>query len=156
MQGLGIRYDGGNGDDEGAAIAFGPTGAVYVAGSSRGSGALGLDIYTAKYDSILNKLFEVRYDGRNGDDKAFALAVDEAGNAYVGGFTARGTGNTDALTLVYDSSLNLSWLARYDSAGKDDQFAALALYKDSTIWKIYLTGFKTGSGTLKDFLTVKY
>ena len=158
MQGQGIRYDGGNGDDEGAAIAFGPAGTVYVTGSSRGN-STGVDIYTAKYDNAMNKLFDVRYDGRYGDDKAFALAVDEAGNAYVAGFTTRGagnTGNTDALTLVYDTSLNLSWLARYDSAGKDDQFAALALYKDSTTWKIYLTGFKTGIGTLKDFVTVRY
>jgi len=151
-----IRYDGGYGDDEGAAIAFGPGNTiVYVTGSSRGSGT-GVDIYTAKYDTALNKLFDARYDGRYGDDKAFALAVDSAGNAYVGGFTTRGAGNTDALTLAYDTSLNLSWLARYDSAGKDDQFAALALYVDSAITKIYLTGFKTGNGTLKDFVTVKY
>jgi len=151
------RYDGG-GNDEGAAIAFGPQGSIYVTGSS--AGTLGFDIFTAKFDGTsansLPRLWTKRYDGKIGDDKAFSLAVDPAGNAYVAGFTTRAAGNTDALTLVYDALGNLTWLARYDGAGQNDQFAALALYYESAITKIYVTGFKTGIGTFGDFITVKY
>jgi len=89
------RYHGpGPGDDGATAIALDGSGNVYVAGNSAQSsgGVYTTDYAIIKYDSNGNQLWVERYNGPgNGNDRTYAIAVDNAGVVYVTGFST-GTG----------------------------------------------------------------
>jgi len=92
------------GMDIGWDIAVGADGAIYVAGETMSTGlatpgafqtaykggtGAGGDAFVAKFSSVgSNAPLYVTYLGGSGDDAALALAVDNAGNAYVTGFTS--------------------------------------------------------------------
>jgi hypothetical protein len=91
------RYNGlGNGDDQASALAVDAVDNVYVTGGSinRLTGSyLSYDFATIKYDSSGDELWAARYNGPgNGDDYAFALAVDAGGNVYVTGHSLGSVG----------------------------------------------------------------
>ncbi len=79
------------------AVATDAAGYVYVAGYSDTAGLVvqspvkpvssGVNAYLAKIQTSTGKLIYATYLGGTGDDRAFALAVDSAGTAYVGGWT---------------------------------------------------------------------
>ena len=78
----------------GGAIAVDGKGNVYVAGAFDGSASFGSvvlassgpqDMFLAKYDATGALVYANRYGGDSFDDSSPALAVDEAGNAYLGG-----------------------------------------------------------------------
>ena len=93
------RYDGpGNSWDTARAIALDASNNVYVTGSSLANG--GTDYATIKYNGIGQEEWVVRYAGsKEGDDDAFAIAVDSSGNVYVTGNS--GTYNIDYATIKY-------------------------------------------------------
>jgi outer membrane protein assembly factor BamB len=147
-----------NGTDGAAAVALDGSGNVYVTGYSTGSGT-GLDYATVKYDGATgDQLWAKRYNNSpvNGWDRAYALAVDGAGNVYVTGYSAgSGTAN-DYATVKYDSDGEELWpaAARYNGPGNgDDQAMALAVDGSDNV---YVTGYSAGSGTSYDYATVKY
>jgi uncharacterized delta-60 repeat protein len=149
------RYDGPlNGNDWAKALVVDEMGNVYVTGSSRGSGS-GSDYVTVKYDSAGVQQWVARYDGPdNGDDRALALAVDGDGNVYVtGGSQGSGTGS-DYATVKYDASGVQQWVARYSGLGYSDDWAKALVVDDAG--NVYVTGYSGGSGTWKDYATVKY
>lgn len=76
----------GNNVDQAAAMAVDGTGNVYVTGVSYG-GSSGNDFLTVKYDAGGNQKWVARANGEASTsvDKAYALAVDNAGNVYVAG-----------------------------------------------------------------------
>src|SRR3990172_9312933 len=78
------RYNGlGNGLDVAYAMAVDGAGNVYVTGGSFVHFLIGSDYVTIKYDANGNQLWVARYNGSgNGDDVAYAMAVDGAGNVY--------------------------------------------------------------------------
>ena len=45
------------------------------------------DAFVAKFDNLGTNLIYITYLGGSGDDVAYGLAVDEAGNAYIAGYT---------------------------------------------------------------------
>jgi uncharacterized delta-60 repeat protein len=149
------RYNGpGNNWDWAYAIAADNEGNVYVSGHSEGSGTF-QDYATVKYDSAGTVGWVARYNGPGDSiDCATAIAVDEAGNVYVAGYSeGSGTGQ-DYATVKYNSSGVEQWAARYDGpASGMDRAAALALDDDGNI---YVTGRSAGSGTSNDYATVKY
>jgi hypothetical protein len=96
-----------------------------------------------------------RYNGpANSNDKGLALAIDDAGNVYVTGYSTSSGMNWDYLTIKYFPNGDTAWTRRYDgTAGSDD--AANFMTVD-TSGNVYVTGWSTGSGTGVDWATIKY
>ena len=149
------RYNGpGNSWEETTAIALDSGGNAYVTGLSAGVGT-GADYATIKYDPAGNQLWVARYNGPGNDwDKAYGIAVDSGGNAYVTGVSL-GIGTAyDYVTIKYDPAGSQLWVARYNGPGNgNDEARAIAL--DSS-GNVYVTGLSVGSGTQLDYATIKY
>jgi hypothetical protein len=132
------RYnDPGNGFDGAVAIAVDSSGNVYVTGLSTRSGtSLDLDYVTIKYDSATGlELWVARYDSPgNGDDAAYAIAIDSSGNVYVTGYSASSVTSNYA-TIKYDSAGHEQWVARYGGLAN----IAQAIAVDSS-GNVYVTG----------------
>ncbi len=91
-------YLGGSGFDSVNAIAVDAAGSAYVAGETQsgdfpkvtpvqGTIAGGSDAFVAKLNPAGTALVYSTFLGGSGDDKAYGVAVDSAGNAYVGGYS---------------------------------------------------------------------
>ena len=90
-------YFGGTGIDTATAIAADPAGNVYLAGWSESANMPvrnqaqrdqgGVDAFIAKFSADGQTLVYCTYLGGGADDRAFGIAVDDAGNAYVTGST---------------------------------------------------------------------
>jgi hypothetical protein len=89
---------GGSGTDAANALAVDATGAAYVAGFTasfdlptlnpvQAANGGGNDVFVAKLNSTGNGLVYCTYLGGTGDDRAFGIAVDSTGAAYVTGWT---------------------------------------------------------------------
>lgn len=146
-------YDGpGNSNDEVRDIAIDELGNVYVTGESVGSGT-NYDYTTIKYTSNGTQQWLARYNGPgNSDDRAYALAVD--GDVYVtGGSIGSGT-DRDYATIKYSPSGVQQWVARYNGPGDSYDFAAVLAFDG--LGNVYVTGGSTGSGSSRDYATIKY
>ena len=148
-------YDGPAGDDDMAqGISVDGSGDVRVAGMSHGSG-VDFDYVTIAYDSEGTEEWASRYDGGGGDDLAFALVTDDAGNTYVTGRSWGGASTCyDYATVKYDVGGTEEWVVRYD--GKGGQLdEALDIALDST-GRVCVTG-RSGDGmTGYDYATIVY
>jgi len=148
-------YNGpGNSSEQTSAIALDSGGNAYVTGLSVGVGT-GADYATIKYDPSGNQLWVARYNGPGNDwDKAYGIAVDSGGNAYVTGVSL-GIGTAyDYVTIKYDPAGSQLWVRRYNGPGNgNDEARAIAL--DSS-GNVYVTGLSMGSGTQLDYATIKY
>ncbi|OQP40072.1 hypothetical protein A4H97_17825 [Niastella yeongjuensis] len=155
------RYDGpvaGNFFDQGQAIAVDRLGNVYVTGNSAGSNLEdAADYATVKYNRNGIQLWSARYNGPgNSTDVPWSIAVDQALNVYITGWSAAGPNETnfDYATIKYNVYGQQLWLKRYNGpANGNDQASALAIDKDHNV---YVTGRSTGIGTGYDFATIKY
>ncbi len=147
-------YNGpGNIGDGASALAVDDSGNVYVTGGSSGSGT-SLDYATIKYNSNGDTLWVRRYNGPgNGDDWAYALAIDGAGNVYVTG-ESRGSGTSDDyVTIKYNSAGVPQWAQKYNGPGNGNDWAC-AIAVDGA-GNVYVTGYSAGSGS-DDYATIKY
>jgi uncharacterized repeat protein (TIGR01451 family) len=90
---------GGSSSDAALAMAVDPAGAVYVAGYTSSSdfpranpvqnlNGGGNDAFVAKLNAAGTALVYCTYLGGTGDDRAYGIAVDAAGSAYITGSTA--------------------------------------------------------------------
>ena len=148
------KYNGpGNGLDIGLALVLDDSGNVYVAGYSMGSGT-NFCYTTIKYDSLGDTLWVRHYNGpANAGDRAYAIAVDDSGNAYVTGFSVGNTGTTDYLTIKYSPIGDTLWTRPYNGPGNSYDYAyAIAV---DTGRNVYVTGLSTSS-TNHDYATIKY
>jgi uncharacterized delta-60 repeat protein len=150
------RYNGpGNGVDEATAIAVDNLGNVYVTGFSLGAGG-DLDYATIKY-STGRRQWVARYNGPgNSADEAQAIAVDNAGNVYVTGwsYTTAGSDDADYATIKYNSAGEQQWVARYNGPGNlFDEATAIAVDGSGNV---YVTGTSWGTAGNSDYATIKY
>ena len=111
-----VRQYYGPGNSHAVAVATDQGGNVYVTGWSVNS-TDDADYVTIKYDAAGTQLWLHRYDGRPGwDDRAVAIAVDDAGNVFVTGTSdSTGSAGGDYLTVKYNASGALAWAVRYDA-----------------------------------------
>ncbi|MBN1352656.1 SBBP repeat-containing protein [candidate division KSB1 bacterium] len=149
------RFDGGiHGDDMACAIRVDGLGNTYVTGKSVASNT-GWDYATVKYNYAGVEQWVVRYNGHgNGSDEATALAIDTAGNVYVTGSCVNSGAGNDYATIKYNSDGVQQWVACYNGPTDSTDFArALAVDQSGNV---YVTGESYGSGTDRDYATVKY
>src|SRR5579864_4063800 len=92
---------GGSNDDRAYGIAVDSQGNAYVTGFTMSAGfptqnpfqaacansCSGFDVFITKFNPIGSALVYSTYLGGSGNDKAYAIAVDPSGNAYVTGYT---------------------------------------------------------------------
>lgn len=151
----GAVYDG-TGPDEAWALAVDTVTAggpfVYAVGvSSTGGGFAPQDFMMIKYDASGSKVLSRYYHNYFGDT-AYAAAVDHAGNLYVTGQTASGSG--DWLTLKFDPKLDLLASAKYNGPdGRSDTPRALAI---DPAGDIIVAGNSYDAANHPDYVTLKY
>jgi uncharacterized delta-60 repeat protein len=144
------RYNGpGDSLDCTSSIAVDNAGNVYVTGRSFGSGA-NWDYATIKYNPAGAEQWVARYNApENGDDRPYALTLDNAGNVYV-----TGVGSGNYATIKYNSAGVELWGRRYNSPGKGGGVAR-AIGVDNS-GNVYVTGDINSLETQIDYATVKY
>ena len=103
----------------------------------------------------LTQVWVARYDGPGqGYDAATALALDDAGNIYVTGYSVGPVFTNDYATVKYDSLGNELWVVRYNDPANGDDIA-FDMELDQT-GNIYVTGYSADSVGVYDYATVKY
>lgn len=132
-------YDNG-GTDKGKAIKFLPGLGVFVTGVSVGSGK---DYVTLKLNATTGAtVWATRMNNfGNFDDEPNDIAVDASGNTFVTGFaSASGGGNSDMVTVKYNSSGTQIWKNTYagSAGGSNDVGNAIVLSSNGNT--VYVTG----------------
>src|SRR3972149_1405577 len=140
------RWTSTGGIGNGEAITTDLTGNVFVTGGVRAT-EFANDILTTKYDQN-GKVWEVRFDLNQGNDRSHAIAVDNAGNVYVTGEIGSQTYH-DFITVKYDNNGRQLWATSY-SCG-DDYSRSIAVDEAGNV---YVTGYCYA--TSSDYITVKY
>jgi hypothetical protein len=149
-----VLYDGpGNDNDYAWDIDVDDNGNVYVTGQSTGEYGH-YDYATVKYDTDGNELWDARYEGPWGDDKATAISVDGNGNSFVTGYSDQLLDNYDVYTIKYDSSGNEVWAMQFDSADGEDDYAMDIELDGSS--NVYVAGHGYHDSSDTDIFTIKY
>jgi uncharacterized delta-60 repeat protein len=141
-------FDDGN-NDYAQGIAVDSDGNVYVTGASDQEFS-NYAYRTIKYNSSGGHVWNVSYDTFY-DDSGAGIAVDDAGNVYVTGYSDSGA-DYDYYTIKYNSSGGEVWNADYDGGNGDDYGQGIAV--DSS-GNVYVTGYIDG-GASSDYYTIKY
>ncbi len=142
-----------NAYDYATALALDASGNVYVTGYSYRSGTY-YDYATVKYDPRGKQRWATRYHGGIGDDFAYALAVEAAGNVYVTGESVGAGTGSDYATVKYDFRGKQGWVGRYNGPGNASDVANdIAV---DAAGNVYVTGESRGSDLIDDFATVKF
>lgn len=149
------RFDGTSHDiDVGRAIKVDWSGNVIVTGNSFATGA-GMDYITIKYDASGVQQWASRYNGPgNGNDIAYALALDASGNAVVTGGSKGTSSNLDYATIKYDLNGAPLWTQRLNGSANDTDVATAVVLDIYGV--VYVTGYSKSTGANFDFLTVRY
>jgi uncharacterized delta-60 repeat protein len=152
----------GDGFDFARSIVVDDKSNVYITGESGLGANTTSDFVTIKYNKQGRTLWLARYDGPGRNDKANALAVDEAGNVYVTGKSPAGVDldeeDADFATIKYNKKGKELWVRSYDGpvAGNlYDEGMAITIDGSSNV---YVTGFSANSNSedAADYATVKY
>ncbi|MEO6184556.1 MAG: SBBP repeat-containing protein, partial [Verrucomicrobiota bacterium] len=120
-----LRRAGGSGAfDYGYSVAVDTLGNPYVCGSFKSTATFGntnlvssgsADIALAKYDTAGNFLWAQKAGSSTGDDEAYSVVIDRAGNAFLTGYF-RGTASFSG-TNVTSSGQHDLFIAKYGSTG---------------------------------------
>ncbi len=142
------------------AIAVDGAGNVYVTGNSANNEnwPYDYDYLTIKYnpdgDTVWVRTYAGPGDPENNDDYALAIAVDDAGNAYVTGHSPGSGTYDDVVTIKYYPNGDTAWVRRYNGPGNDVD-AARAIAVDD-MGNVYVTGSSYSAAVSDDYLTIKY
>jgi len=133
----------GSGNDAAYAIELDYSGNVYVTGTVAGWGT-NKDYLTIKYNPAGTQVWSRDYNNVpiHGNDEAFSLAVDSAGNVFVTGNSIGANGTSDFLTVCYNSLGEPAvWTSRYNGAANGNDFANdIKIDKNNNV---YITGQST-------------
>ena len=89
-----------------------------------------------------------------GPSVANAIAVDQANNVYVTGYSPGANASNDIVTIKYDQNGNQIWLQRYSSPGNGNA-AGNAIAVDNN-GNVYVTGYDTTAAGGTEIVTIKY
>jgi uncharacterized delta-60 repeat protein len=148
------RYNGAaDGDDFAAGVAVDDVGNVYVTGMSYG-GSTNEDFLTVKYTPDGEEVWVARHDHDYDDTGGRAIALDGAGNVYIGGAVTWPDGN-DYYVIKYDADGVEQWTYRYNCV--PDGWEELRGFAVDADGNVYMTGTSQGeSGPGHyDYATVK-
>ncbi len=96
-----------------------------------------------------------RYNGPgNNWDQAYGIAVDGSNNVYVTGSSMGSGTERDYATVKYNPDGDIVWVRRYNGPG-NSQDDAYSMAVDGS-GNVFVTGGSEGSGTSRDFATIKY
>lgn len=90
---------GGSQNDYGSGVVVDGAGSIYVTGSTGSYGAGQSDVFLLKYDPSGNLSFHEIWGGAQ-NDYSSGIAVDEAGNTYITGYT-NSFGDTSGISAVF-------------------------------------------------------
>ncbi|MEQ2006712.1 MAG: immunoglobulin domain-containing protein, partial [Limisphaerales bacterium] len=144
---LWARKVGGTGDESGFGVAAVANGDVFFCGRFQNTANFGTtnltasgvgDLFLARYDSNGNLIW-ARKAGGAGDDSAYAVAADAAGNAYVSG-EFNGTTDLGGIQFVSGSASGNGFVAKYGPTGALVWASALSGTGTPTARKIRLDG----------------
>ncbi|NQV49608.1 MAG: SBBP repeat-containing protein [Candidatus Marinimicrobia bacterium] len=141
-------------DTYGEEILVDGTGNIFVAGYRWGP-YIDSDILLVKYDQEGVQQWVAEYSGVGlNNDFPTTLALDPAGNIFIGGYTYGPTLESDYLTLKYDQSGNLLWDNQFNgSAWNDDWITDMAT---DDMGNVYVTGITKSEDTGDDYAILKY
>jgi len=140
------------GQDIAYSIAIDEDRNVFVTGASVSNGKN--DCVTLKYTTGGTLVWEETYNGSvDGHDMGNEIAVASDGSVYVAGRTETTTGN-DYMLLKYSNSGVLQYVRKVNGTGSGSDVVRKMVIGSNN--NIYLTGYSDGSGTDKDYMTVKY
>ena len=149
------RYNGtGNSSDNAYAIFIDGSLNVYVTGTSLESGN-NYDGATIKYNSAGVQQWVQRYSGPgNSTDSPSSITADSSGNVFIAGYSIGIGTSLDCLTIKYNSAGVQQWEQRHNGPGNSaDNINSLAVDDSGNV---YIAGFRGGSGTGNDCITIKY
>jgi hypothetical protein len=141
-------YIGATSSDAATSLAVDSSGNAYVTGvttsrnwqtasplqANHGGGLF--DVFVAKFNIVSRQLVYSTYIGGGGEDRAFRIAVDAAGNAYI-------TGDTDSTNFPTANALQSS-----HSGGATDAFVAkLNAAGSALVYSTYMGGGGIDGGT---------
>jgi len=96
-----------------------------------------------------------RYNGPGDSlDHGLAMAVDGSGNVYVTGASMGSASGDDYATIKYYPNGDTAWVRRYNGPGNNSD-VAFGIALDGS-GNVYVTGGSVGSGTDRDYATIKY
>ena len=140
--------------DEGRAIGVDHSGNVYVSANSWADES-NHDIATVRYNPNGDEAWVKRYNGPgNYTDWPSDLTLDTLGNVYVSGRSPGSGTDIDYVTIKYHPDGDTAWIRRYNGPGNSYDIP-YALSVDNS-GNVYVTGGSQGSGTDRDFATLKY
>ena len=155
-----VKYINGpvNSEDRAFGIAVDANNNVYITGYITTDSVSGnTDCITTKFNNYGNVVWSVSYNGE-GSDRAFGIAVDEDGSAYITGYTTNSYGTKDYLTVAYNNSGQQKWFAVYNGPGSgDDKASAIGIVTNSNNTKsVIVTGSSWGLNNNDDYATLNY
>ena len=148
------RYNGpANRDDHAHGVAVDGNNNVIVTGYSTGTSGWA-DYATIKYSNAGVPLWTNRYNGPgNGNDYAYAVAVDGSNNVIVTGYSYGSENTNDYATIKYSSAGVPLWTNRYNGPGNgDDQARAVAADANNNV---IVAGYSRSERS-GDYATIMY
>lgn len=116
-----------------------------------------INIITIKYSPDGVTMWTRFYDGQaHGEDKAYAIGIDESDNIYIAGSSESSSHGLDYVIIKYGSNGAEQWVKTYNGTGNDlDAATDLVIDKDNNP---VITGFSRNSHNegSEDIVTIKY
>jgi len=92
--------------------------AIYICGETKSFGALGSDVFIAKYDLDGNFVWQKLW-GRSGNEGGYDILSTNDGVCVVGYTTSYGAGEKDVLVLKFDFDGNIVWTKTWGGSSED-------------------------------------
>ena len=150
------KYNNGNNNsDAGNCLAVDASGNVYTGGFSNPNNNSNSDLALVKYNSSGAQQWVRTVNGAgNGNDIINDLELDAAGNIFITGQSAGPGTGSNYITMRYNPSGTQVWQQTYLGPGNENDYSnAIALGLNGVV---FVTGYSEGTGTGKDFATIKY